>query len=240
MLRAPLRRRVAAEFLGALFLVLAVVGSGIAAARLSPGDVGLQLLENTLATVFALVALLLALGPVSGAHLNPVVSIVEALGGRLRGGDVVPYAVAQVLGAAAGAVLANVLHGHDALEWSARDRGGLRLAASEVVATFGLLLVIRGVSASATPRATPFAVAAFVGGAYWFTSSTAFANPAVTLARMLSDSFAGIAPASAPGFLAAQAVGGALALFAGRALFATERPHAPPLPGPAPSPGARP
>ena len=226
MLHASLGRRSAAEFIGSALLVLAVVGSGIAAQRLST-DVGLQLLENTLATVFALTAVLLALGPVSGAHLNPVVTAVEALGGRISRRDVVPYVLAQLLGTAAGAILANVLYGHPAFELATTDRSAIRLVASEAVATFGLLLVIRGVATSASPGATPFAVAAYVGGAYWFTSSTAFANPAVTLARTLSDSFAGIAPSSAPGFLAGQLLGGAAGALACARLFGPPSPHAP-------------
>ncbi len=229
MLRASLVRRFAAEFLGSLFLVLAVVGSGIAAQRMSPDDVGLQLLENTLATVFALTALLLALGPISGAHFNPIVSIVEAAGGRLARRELGPYVLAQVLGAALGAVCANVLYGRPGLELATNDRSAVALVFSELVATFGLLVVIRGVSSSPTPKATPFAVAAYVGGAYWFTSSTAFANPAVTLARMLSDSFAGIAPASVPGFLLGQLLGGTIAVFACAKLFDTPaRPSEPP------------
>ena len=227
MLRASLGRRVGAEFLGGLFLVLAVVGSGIAAQRMSPGDVGLQLLENTLATVFALTALLLALGPISGAHLNPIVSTLDALSGRLPRRDLAPYVAAQLLGAACGAVLANALYGRPTFEFATTDRGSLRLALSEAVATFGLILVIRGVSSSASPKATPFAVAAYVGGAYWFTSSTAFANPAVTLARTLSDSFAGIAPASVPGFLIGQVVGGFIGALACAKLFDGPSPEAP-------------
>ena len=223
MLRPSLGRRVTAEFLGSAFLVLAVVGSGIAAQRLSPNDVGLQLLENTLATVFALAALLLALGPISGAHLNPIVSLVEASAGRLLRRDVGPYFWAQVVGAACGAGLANVLYGHPAFEIATTDRSALRLVLSEAVATFGLLAVIRGVSSSPSPKATPFAVAAYIGGAYWFTSSTSFANPAVTLARMLSDSFAGIAPASVPGFLVGQVVGGLLGAVACAKLFGAPR-----------------
>ena len=235
MLRSPLARRALAEFVGSAFLVLAVVGSGIAAQRMSPGDVGLQLLENALATVFALTALLLAFGPVSGAHFNPAVSCVEAAAGRLPRSHVAPYVAAQLAGTALGAVLANALYGRPVFEWATTDRNATRLVLSEAVATFGLLLVIRGVSSSPTPRATPFAVAAFVGGAYWFTSSTAFANPAVTLARTLSDSFAGISPASVPGFLVGQTAGAFTGALIGRALFPS-----PAAPTPSDAPGAAP
>lgn len=235
MLRSELARRVSAEFLGSAFLVLAVVGSGIAAQRMSPGDVGVQLLESALATVFALTALLLAFGPVSGAHFNPAVSCVEAAAGRLPRRALAPYVAAQFAGTALGALLANALYDRPVFEWATTDRSALRLVLSEAVATFGLLLVIRGVSSSPTPRAAPLAVAAFVGGAYWFTSSTAFANPAVTLARTLSDSFAGIAPAGVPGFLAGQTLGAAAGALAGRALFPSPAaPASSEVPGAAP------
>jgi glycerol uptake facilitator-like aquaporin len=237
MPEVPLARRAAAEFTGALLLVLAIVGSGIAAQRLSPADAGLQLLENALATVFSLTAILLALGPVSGAHLNPIVTLVEAAAGRLARRDVLPYVAAQITGAACGALLANALHGRALFEIATTDRSALRLAISEAVATFGLLVVIRGVSSSPSRGAAPFAIAAYVGGAYWFTSSTAFANPAVTLGRMLSDSFAGIAPASVPGFLAGQLVGAYLAAFACERWFPPAAPAAPAARLPA-SPGA--
>jgi glycerol uptake facilitator-like aquaporin len=208
-----LARRAFAEGLGTAGLVLAVVGSGIAAERLSPGDAGLRLLENSLATALALVALLLALGPVSGGHLNPLVTLVEWARRRLRARDALAYVVVQVAGGAAGAVLANAMFGRAAIEVSAHARAGPGLWLGEVVATFGLLVVVHGVAAS-NAKALPGAVAAYVGAAYWFTSSTAFANPAVTVARTLSDSFAGIAPASVPGFLLAQVLGAALAFAA--------------------------
>ncbi len=210
-----LPRRCLAEALGACLLVAGVVGSGIAAARRSPGDPGLQLLENALATGGVLAALIVALGPVSGAHLNPLVSLVEALRGRLSAREAGAYAGAQTLGAVAGTLLAHGMHGWAwiGLGGAVRSGGGLWLA--EAVATAGLLLTIHGTLAGRR-EALPWAVAAYVGGAYWFTSSTAFANPAVTLARGLTDSFAGIAPASVPGFVLAQVAGAA----AGAALLA--------------------
>jgi arsenate reductase len=210
-------------------LVAAVVGSGVMAQRLSPRDVGFQLLVNALATAFALVAILLALGPVSGAHLNPVVTAVEAADRRMPRGRVPwAYAAAQVAGGALGAVLANLMFGRMPATLSTTERGGGAIWLAEAFATFGLVLVVRGVARSKTPQAVPFAVGAYVGGAYFFASSTSFANPAVTLARTLSDTFAGIAPASAPAFLAAQAVGGFAGWLAARALFPEERPVRPP------------
>jgi glycerol uptake facilitator-like aquaporin len=206
-----LSRRAAAECLGTAGLVCAVVGSGIAAERLSPGDVGLQLLENSVATALALVALILAFGPVSGAHLNPVVTAVEWILRRVPTAAAVAYVTAQVTGGIAGAVLANAMFERPLLEASTHVRSGTALWLAEVVATVGLLLTIHGTAAS-SPRATPVAVASYVGAAYWFTSSTSFANPAVTVARAFSDSFAGIAPASVPAFVAAQVLGGAVAL----------------------------
>jgi arsenate reductase len=217
-----LTRRCVAEAVGTALLVAAVVGSGIAAERLSPGDVGLQLLENAAATGVALLAILLALGPVSGAHLNPVVTLSERVEGRLSTRDALAYAASQVAGGAAGAVLANAMFGLPAVRFSTRVRAGPSLWLAEVVATLGLLLVVRG-TARTRPSAVPAAVGSWIGGAYFFTSSTAFANPAVTLARTLTDSFAGIAPASAPGFAAAQAIGLLLALPLLGALFPRER-----------------
>ena len=213
-----LSARLLAEGLGTFLLVAAVVGSGIAAQRLSPSDVGLQLLENSIATALALVAILLALGPVSGAHLNPVVSVAESLGGRLPAKEALGYAVVQVLGGCAGAVAANLMFDLPAVNISGRERWGAGLWLGEAVATLGLLLVVRGV-VRARAGAAPYAVGAYIGAAYWFTSSTSFANPAVTLARTLSDTFAGIAPSSVLPFVAAQAVGAALAVAAGRVLF---------------------
>ena len=207
-----------AEAVGTGLLVLAVVGSGIAASRLSPGDVGLQLLQNAVATAAALVAIILALGPVSGAHLNPVVTLAVRAAGGLDNSEVGAYVIAQVAGGAAGAVVANLMFSLPAVELATevRSSGGLWLG--EVVATFGLVLVVLGVARSTWPAAAPFAVAAYIGGAYYFTSSTSFANPAVTLGRTLSDTFAGIDPASVPAFVAAQLVGGGLAVALSRFL----------------------
>jgi arsenate reductase len=219
-----LPRRALAEAVGTALLVAAVVGSGVAAERLSPRDAGLALLENALATAGALAALLLALGPVSGAHLNPVVSAAEAVAGRLPPRDALAYAASQAAGGAAGAVLANAMFGLPAVSLSTRARDGLPLLLAEVVATAGLLLAVRG-TARSRPGAVPAAVAAWIGGAYFFTSSTSFANPAVTLARALSDTFAGIAPSSVAPFVLAQAAGAALALVLGAAIFPETRPE---------------
>ena len=204
-------RRALAELLGTGLLVTVVVGSGIAAQRLSPDDVGLQLLENSTATVLGLAVLILMLGPVSGAHFNPVVSLADSLLGRRSGGlpllQVPVYAVAQVLGALGGAVLANAMFDLAAVSVSTTTRTGGDLWLSEVVATTGLLLVIFCLARSGQSAVTPAAVGAYIGGAYFFTSSTSFANPAVTVGRAFTDTFAGIAPASVPGFVVAQIVG---------------------------------
>jgi arsenate reductase len=215
-----LSRRVAAEALGTAFLVLAVVGSGIAASRLST-DAGLRLFENAAATAGALVAVILAVGPVSGAHLNPAVTLADRLFGGLSTVEAGAYCAAQVAGGAVGAVVANVLFSLPAVELSTHVRSSGALWASEVVATFGLLLVIFGVVRSGRASLAPFAVAAYIGGAYFFTPSTSFANPAVTLARTLSDTFAGIAPRSAPAFVAAELAGAGLAVAAIRFLYPT-------------------
>jgi arsenate reductase len=215
----PLARRLVAEFLGTAFLLVAVIGSGIAAQRLSPGDTGLQLLENALATGAALVALILAFGSVSGAHFNPLVTLADRAFGGVTSREAGGYLVVQVAGAAVGAVVANLMFDLPAVEWSTKVRDGSGLFLSEVVATFGLLLVVFGVVRSGRTIAVPFAVGAYIAGAYFFTSSTSFANPAVTLARTLSDTFAGIAPESVPLFLAAQVVGAGLAVAAVRVLY---------------------
>ena len=214
-----LARRLVAEGLGTGLLVIAVVGSGIAAEGLSPGNVGLQLLENALATAAALIAIILALGPVSGAHLNPVVTLADRAHGGLSGIEAAGYIAVQFVGAAMGVVVANVMFSLPAIELSTKTRssGGVWLA--EVVATFGLLLVIFGVVRSGRTAMAPLAVGAYIGGAYFFTSSTSFANPAVTAARTLSDSFAGIAPGSVLAFVAAQLAGTALAVAATRYLY---------------------
>jgi glycerol uptake facilitator-like aquaporin len=201
-----------AEFLGTGLLVAAVIGSGIAATRLSPSDVGLQLLENTAATVGALVALILAFGPVSGGHFNPVVTLVDRVFGGISTGDATGYAVAQVAGALGGTLLANAMFALPTFEASVKTRSSGPLWLAEVVATFGLIVVIFGVVRSGRAALVPFAVGGYIGGAYFFTSSTSFANPAVTVGRTISNTFAGIRPSSAPAFIAAQLVGGALAI----------------------------
>lgn len=216
---SDLARRATAEALGTGLLVMAVIGSGIAAARLSPDDVGLQLFENAMATAGALVAIILALGPVSGAHLNPVVTLADRVFGALTNVEAAVYCAAQVLGGAAGAIVANVMFSLPVVELSTHSRSSGGLWLSEVVATFGLLLVIFGVVRSGRASVAPFAVGAYIGGAYFFTSSTSFANPAVTLARTLSDTFAGIDPRSVPAFVVAQLVGAALAIGLARVLY---------------------
>ena len=214
-----LGRRLFAEALGTALLVAVVIGSGIAASQLSPGDVGLQLFENAAATAAGLVALILALGPVSGAHFNPVVTIADRVFGGLTTSEAVGYIGAQFVGGALGAVVANVMFSQPMVELSTHTRSSGALWSSEVVATFGLLLVIFGVVRSGRAAVAPFAVGAYIGGAYFFTSSTSFANPAVTVARTLSDTFAGIAPGSVAAFVAAQLVGAALAVGAVRLLY---------------------
>jgi glycerol uptake facilitator-like aquaporin len=209
-----LGRRALAEFLGTGLLVAVVVGSGIMAARLSPGDTGLELLENALATVAGLAVLIALLGPVSGAHFNPVVSVAGWVLGRrngtsLPGRDLAAYVSAQVAGAVAGAVLANLMFSLPTAA-SAHARSGAGLWLGEVVATAGLVLVIFGLTRTCRGALAPAAVAAWIGAAYWATSSTSFANPAVTIGRAFTNSFAGIAPGSVPGFIAAQAAGGAV------------------------------
>ena len=206
-----LARRAVAEFTGTALLVAVVVGSGIAAVRLSPSDAGLQLLENAAATAAGLVAIILAVGPVSGGHLNPVVSLVDALYGGLQWRELAAYVPAQVTGAVVGAGIGNLMFAEPmfALATTRRSGGGLWLA--EAVATFGLLLVVFGVARSGRAAAAPFAVGAYIGAAYWFTSSTSFANPAVTTGRMLTDTFSGIAPSSAPVFIVFQLLGAGVA-----------------------------
>jgi glycerol uptake facilitator-like aquaporin len=229
----PLGARALAEGLGTGLLVMAVVGSGIQAERLSPGDVGLQLLENSTATVLALVALILCFGQISGAHLNPAVTLAQRLTGRIDSPTAYSYVAAQVIGGCGGTVAANVMFDLDPVEISGHDRTSAALLFAEVVATFGLVTVIFGVARSSRHEAVAVAVGGYIGAAYWFTSSTSFANPAVTVARTLSDSFSGIAPASVPAFVAAQVVGALLAVAVARVLFpapAAAPPIAQPLP----------
>jgi arsenate reductase len=210
-----------AEATGTGLLVAIVVGSGIFAQRLSPRDEGLQLLQNSTATALGLMALILAFGSVSGAHFNPVVTLADRVLGGLDNTRAAVYVAAQMVGGCAGAIIANVMFDLPAVDWSSTSRNGGHLFLGEVVATFGLLTVIFGVVRSGRSSAAPFAVAGYIGAAYWFTSSTSFANPAVTLARMLSDTFAGIRPASVPAFLAAQLIGGLAAVGLSRFLYPT-------------------
>jgi glycerol uptake facilitator-like aquaporin len=232
-----LARRATAEGTGTALLVTAVVGSGIAASRLSPHAAGLELLENAFATALALAALILMFAPVSGAHFNPVVSLADWWlhrhddhGLALR--DVPAYVLAQILGAIIGAVLANVMFGLSAVAWSTTSRSGGRLWLGEFIATTGLLLLIFALARTGRSAVTPAAVGAYIGAAYWFTSSTSFANPAVTIGRAFTGSFAGIAPSSIGGFVAAQLV----ATIAAIAAILVWYPHATlsPIPGAAP------
>jgi glycerol uptake facilitator-like aquaporin len=203
-----LSRRLVAEFLGSAFLAAIVIGSGIAAQRLSPSDTGLQLLENSAATAAGLFAIILMLGPVSGAHFNPVVSFADAALGGLSWKDAAAYLPAQVAGCVTGAVAANLMFARAAVSISVKQRASGAHALSEVIATAGLILVIFALARSGRLGSAPAAVGAYIGAAYWFTASTSFANPAITVGRMFSDSFAGIAPSSAPLFIAAQVGGG--------------------------------
>jgi arsenate reductase len=214
-----LARKATAEAVGTALLVAIVVGSGIFAQRLSPNDLGLELLENSIATGAGLVALILAFGSVSGAHFNPVVSLADRFLGGLSTRDLLAYVPAQIAGGCAGAVIANLMFDLDAVTWSTHTRstGGLWLG--EVVATFGLLMVILGVVRSGQSGAAPFAVGGYIAAAYWFTSSTSFANPAVTVARSLTDTFAGIKPSSVPMFVVAQVGGGVAAVVVARFLY---------------------
>ena len=203
-----------AEFLGTLFLVATVVGSGIMGERLAGGNVAIALLTNTIATGAALVALILAFGPISGAHLNPVVTLADAMEGGIAWKETPAYIFAQVLGGISGAIVAHLMFGMPVVSLSRHARSGAAQMFSEFVATFGLLAVIWGCSRLRS-NATAFAVGAYITAAYWFTASTSFANPAVTIARALSDTFSGIRPADVPGFIAAQIAGG----FAATLLF---------------------
>jgi arsenate reductase len=203
----PLARRLAAEFTGSLLLAALVIGSGIAAQRLSPGDTGLELTENAAATAAGLFAIILMFAPVSGAHFNPTVSIADAALGGLAWRDVPAYVACQLAGCVGGAVLANLMFAAPAVSISTTHRASFAHGLAEVVATVGLLLVIFSLVRTGRIAHVPAAVGAYIGAAYFFTSSTSFANPAITIGRMFSDSFAGIAPASAPLYLAAQLLG---------------------------------
>lgn len=205
-----LARRLTAELLGSALLAALVIGSGIAAQRLSPTDVGLQLLENAFATALGLPVLILVFGPVSGAHFNPVVSLVDSASGLRPWRDTLLYIPAQVIGCIAGAILANLMFGDPAVTLSTTDRMTPGHFLAEVIATAGLVLVIFMLARTDRAVYTPAAVGAYIGAAYFFTSSASFANPAITVGRMFSDTFAGIAPTSAPGFILAQLIGAAL------------------------------
>ncbi len=205
-MKFSLSRRWCAEFLGTAFLLTAVVGSGIMGERLSGGNVAIALLANSIATGAALVALILMFGPVSGAHFNPVVTIMDAFSGGLARGDVAAYCLAQLAGAAAGTINAHIMFGLPAVTLSTHARTGAAQFYSEVVATFGLIAVI-SLCSGLRPTGIPMAVGAYIAGAYWFTSSTSFANPAVTVARCITDTFAGIRPRDVPGFVLAQTPG---------------------------------
>jgi glycerol uptake facilitator-like aquaporin len=212
-----LPRRLLAEFIGSALLVTVVVGSGIAAARLSPADVGLQLLENSTATVLGLAVLILLFGPVSGAHFNPVVSLADWLVGRrsatgITASAMVTYGVAQVTGGVVGALLANAMFDRRVIELATKNRVTTGHLIGEVVATAGLIALIFALARTGRAALSAAAVSAYIGAAYWFTSSTSFANPAVTVGRMFSDTFAGIAPDSVLPFIAAQIVGGTIGL----------------------------
>ena len=212
-------RRILAEFLGSALLAAVVVGSGIAAQRLSPGQTGLELLENSVATAAGLFAIIVMFGPVSGGHFNPVVSFVDAAFGGLSWRDAAAYLPAQVAGCTGGAILANLMFALPAVSISAKHRATPAHFLSEIIATLGLILVIFALARSGRSRSAPAAVGAYIGAAYWFTSSTSFANPAITVGRMFSNTFAGIAPSSAPSFIGAQILGGALAIAVIKVLY---------------------
>jgi glycerol uptake facilitator-like aquaporin len=215
----PLSRRLLAEYLGSAFLAALVMGSGIAAQQLTPDDTGLQLLYNSAATAAGLFAIILMFGPVSGGHFNPVVSLVDAAFGGLSRRDTVAYIPAQIAGCMTGAIAANAMFSLAAISISDNHRASAAHLLAEVIATLGLLLVIFALVRSGRSATAPAAVGAYIGAAYWFTSSTSFANPAISVGRMFSDTFAGIAPASVPAFVAAQLAGGALAYGVIRVLY---------------------
>src|ERR1700746_1819547 len=213
-----LARRLSAEAIGSLLLAAAVVGSGVMAERLAGGNAAIALLANTGATVAVLATLIGLLGPVSGAHFNPAVSLVETLRGKLSRSDLLLYSLVQVAGCCAGALLAHLMFELPISQASTHVRTGAAQWLAESVATFGLVLVVVGHRRS---EDAPWMVAAWIGAAYWFTASTSFANPAITIARSLSDTFAGIRPADVPAFIAAQLVGATLALQTAKLLFGT-------------------
>jgi glycerol uptake facilitator-like aquaporin len=212
-------RRLFAELLGSAFLAALVIGSGIAAQKLSPGDVGLRLFENAAATAAGLFAIILMFGPVSGGHFNPVVSLVDAKFGGLSWRDALAYIPAQVAGCTLGAIAANVMFELAAVSISTHHRASPAHLFSEAIATGGLILVIFALARTRRNSMAPAAVGAYIGAAYFFTSSASFANPAISIARMFSNTFAGIAPASVPGYIVTQLLGGACAVLAIRALY---------------------
>jgi glycerol uptake facilitator-like aquaporin len=214
-----LPRRLFAEFLGSAFLAAIVIGSGIAARQLSPSDAGLALLENSAATAAGLFAIILMFGPVSGAHLNPVVSLVDAYLGGLAWRDALAYVPAQIAGCIGGAIAANGMFALTAISIATQHRASGAHLFAEIVATLGLLLVIFSLARSGRGSTAPAAVGAYIGAAYWFTSSTSFANPAISVGRIFSDTFAGIAPASVPAFVIAQVAGGVIAIATLRVLY---------------------
>jgi arsenate reductase len=217
--RPPLPRRLLAELLGSAFLAAVVVGSGIAAQRLSPGNTGLELFENAAATAAGLYAIILMFGPVSGGHLNPVVSLVDASFGGISWRDALAYIPAQIAGCILGAIAANLMFSLTAVSISTHHRASPAHLFSEIIATLGLLLVIFSLARTRRAPSIAAAVGAYIGAAYFFTSSTSFANPAITIGRAFSNTFAGIAPASVPGFIVAQAVGGLVAIIAIHTLY---------------------
>jgi arsenate reductase len=220
MNRVPvLARQAFGEFLGSAGLVTVVIGSGIAAQRLSPSDVGLELLENALVTGAGLVALILAFGPVSGGHFNPVVTLADRVFGGVSNRQVAAYLPAQLAGGVVGAVAANLMFSLDAVSISTHHRSSGGLGLSEALATFGLIVLIFGLVRAGRGALAPFAVGAYITAAYWWSSSTSFANPMIDVARMLSNTFAGIAPASVPMFVLMQLVGGAVAVGAVAVLY---------------------
>ena len=216
---APLPRRLFAELLGSAFLAALVIGSGIAAQTLSPGDVGLQLFENAAATAAGLFAIILMFGPVSGGHFNPAVSLADASFGGIDRRDALAYIPAQIAGCILGAITANAMFSLAAISISSHHRASPAHLFSEAIATGGLLLVIFALARTGRARTAPAAVGAYIGAAYFFTSSASFANPAISIGRMFSNTFAGIAPASVPTFILAQLVGAGCAILALRVLY---------------------
>ena len=219
MIEHPLSRRLFAELLGSAFLAAIVIGSGIAAQQLSPGNIGLELFENAAATAAGLFAIILMFGPVSGGHFNPVVSLVDASFGGLSWRDALAYIPAQITGCVLGAIVTNAMFALSLVSISTKHRASGAHFLSEIIATLGLMLVIFSLARTRRAATAPAAVGAYIGAAYFFTSSASFANPAITIGRMFSNTFAGIAPASAPAYIIAQAIGGIAAILIVRTLY---------------------